>query len=172
MNILLSDQDSYPSSGTGITSPSGTNLKLFTCNYSAAETMKSDPLNFTMWDNSTNKIKVPAQLKGYTITVNISLKYPAQASNAGSTRFAAYTGNATLSGGLYASGGTKLKDLYFKLSKVNTGGTVRDELVLSPIIVTQDIIDHGIYLFLGASDVSFYEPILTIDYGVVNTGLN
>ena len=51
---------------------------------------------------------------------------------------------------------------------------MRDELVLSPIIITQEIIDNGIMLYLGSGDtssISFFEPVLTIDYGVVNITL-
>ena len=52
--------------------------------------------------------------------------------------------------------------------------TVKDELVLSPIIITQEIINNGIKLYLGSGDgtaISFFEPVLTIDYGVVNITL-
>lgn len=173
MNIMLNDVDTYPQGGTGITSPSGNNLKHFRCNYSAAETTESNPLNFTMWDNTTNKINVPQQLLGYTIAVNISLKYPLNTSNAVSARFAAYTGDAVInSNDFYVSGGTKIKDLFFKISKASSGPSyVRDELVLSPILVTQKIIDEWIILFLGESSETYYEPVLTIDYGVVDDTL-
>ena len=62
----------------------------------------------------------------------------------------------------------------FKKTKTSGFTTVRDELVLSPIIITQEIINNGIKLYLGSGDtsaISFYEPILTIDYGVVNVTL-
>ena len=46
--------------------------------------------------------------------------------------------------------------------------------MLSPIIITQEIINNGIKLYLGSGDtssISFYEPVFTIDYGVVNITL-
>lgn len=170
MNILLNDSQGI----TGITSPSGNNLKQFRCNYSASETTESNPLNnFVIWENTTNKINIPQQLLGHAITINISLKYPINTSNAASTRFAAYTGDASVSSTfLYQSGGTKIKDLFFKVSKASSGPAyVRDELVLAPIIVTQAMIDHGIMLFLGESSETYYEPVLTIDFGVVDDTL-
>lgn len=178
MNILLNDTNTYPQGGNGILSPtSSTALKHFVCDYASTEVQQNNPLgtppgSFVIWDNGANKINVPPQLLGHAITVNISLKYPANNSNAAITRFAAYTGNATItSGGLYGGGGTKLKDLYFKISKTSAFPYIRDELVLSPIIVTQDIIDYGIYLFLGESPVTYFEPVLTIDFGVVDDTL-
>ena len=103
------------------------------------------------------------------------MKYPQITSNAGASRFVAYTGNAVVntSTGNY-TGGRKIKDLMFKQTKTAGFSTVRDELVLSPIIITQEIIDFGIILYLGSAEnaqLDFYEPVLTIDYGVVNITL-
>ena len=128
-----------------------------------------------IWDNVNKRINVPQQLLGYSITVNISLKYQQTTSNSEASRFVAYTGNAVVntSTGNY-TGGRKIKDLMFKKTKTSSFPYVRDELVLSPIVVTQEIIDHGIILYLGSGDtssISFYEPVLTIDYGVVNITL-
>lgn len=169
MNVMLNDQDTYPFEGTALlVGTSDTAIRQFKCNYTATETSESNPLNFEFWSNTSNKLNVPAQLLGYTITINLSLKDPGNSSNAAVTRFVAYSGTPSIAAnGLYSSGGTKIKDLFFKISK--TGATnVRDELVLSPILVTQEIVDNGIYLFMGSAAVSYYEPILTVDYGVVD----
>ncbi len=48
----------------------------------------------------------------------------------------------------------KIKDLMFKKTKTSSFPYVRDELVLSPIVVTQEIIDHGIILYIGSGDNS------------------
>lgn len=109
------------------------------------------------------------------MTINISLKYQEITANAGASRFVAYTGNAVynVASGT-VTGGTKIKDLMFKQTKTSGFATIRDELILSPIIITQDIINYGIKLYLGSGDnspISFYEPVLTVDFGVVNTTL-
>ncbi len=186
MNALLNDVDTYAyasNSSPGFVVPVATGLRLFDCNYTAAESNLQNPLNITMYDNVTKKIMIPQQLLGYSFTINISLKYAEQNSNASVTRIAAYTGDALLSGTpaefptsstavTYSSGGAKIKDVFFKISKTSGFTTVRDELFIGPIIVTQRMIDNGVYVFLGSGDNStfkYFEPVLTLDYGVVNT---
>lgn len=182
MNINLSDGHNYLS-GTGghpFTAPAGTVVKKFDAGYSTAlgdVISQNNPLGVTMWDATNKLIKVPQQLLGYTITVNLSLKYEQTNSNSDSSRFVAYTGDAllNLSTGNNSTG-AKIKDIMFNKTKTTTSnnGFVRDELILTPIIVTQQIIDFGIALYLGSgtnSSIDFYEPILIIDYGVVNTTL-
>lgn len=180
MNIMLNDGHNYLPGINAIIAPGGGALIRFDATYSTALgdiIVKSDPLNFIMWDYTNKLIKVPQQLLGYTITVNLSLKYNQVNSNSESSRFVAFTGNAVvnLSDGTY-TGGTKIKDIMFTTTKTSTSdaGYVRDELILSPILVTQEIIDYGIALYLGSGSnqpLYFYEPILVIDYGVVNTTL-
>ena len=60
----------------------------------------------------------PQQIIRTSTGINISLKYPQITSNAGASRFVAYTGNAVVntSTGNYA-GGRKIKDLMFKQTK-------------------------------------------------------
>ncbi|KQT16940.1 hypothetical protein ASG31_11265 [Chryseobacterium sp. Leaf404] len=182
MNMLLNDVDTYAYSSTAFTVPSAPKLKLFDCSYAAPVDfiIENNPLSgtpnfFVIWDNANSKINVPQQLLGNVMTINVSLKYAETTSNSDASRFVAYTGNAVYNSSLgTVSGGTKIKDLMFKKTKTSGFTTVRDELVLSPIIITQDIINYGIKLYLGSGDssnLSYYEPVLTIDYGVVNTTL-
>ena len=181
MNALLNDVNTYVYNSTPFSAPGSPKLKLFDCDYGSGDDiilnnpLSAAPNNFVIWDNVNKKINVPQQLLGYSITVNISLKYQQTTSNSEASRFVAYTGNAVVntSTGNY-TGGRKIKDLMFKKTKTSSFPYVRDELVLSPIVVTQEIIDHGIILYLGSGDnspISFYEPVLTIDYGVVNITL-
>ena len=156
-------------------------MRLFDCDYGAGDfiiinnPLSTAPNNFVIWDNVYKKINVPQQLLGQTITINISLKYQETTSNSDASRFTAYTGNAVYNATAgTVTDGTKIKDLLFKKTKTSGFTTVRDELVLSPIIINQEIIDNGIMLYLGNGDtssISFFEPILTIDYGVVNVTL-
>ena len=181
MNAFLNDVNTYVYNSTPFSAPGSPKLKLFDCDYGSGDDiilnnpLSAAPNNFVIWDNVNKKINVPQQLLGYSITVNISLKYQQTTSNSEASRFVAYTGNAVVntSTGNY-TGGRKIKDLMFKKTKTSSFPYVRDELVLSPIVVTQEIIDHGIILYLGSGDnspISFYEPVLTIDYGVVNITL-
>lgn len=185
MNFVYGDNNDYPS-GTGSASfavPKATDLKLLNPQFGNVVSGKpndlqiiNNPLNVTMWDNTTSKILVPQQLKGYSINISVSLKYTETSTNSASSRLVAYTGNCTSSSaGLYTSGGTKIKDVFFKQNPTSGFNFVRDELTLSNVIVTQDIVDHGIKLFIGASDSSktqdYYEPVITVNYGVVNTSL-
>ncbi len=182
MNILLNDGDTYTTSPNNpLDAPTGPAIRLFDADYNGLGDFKiiNNPLNVTMWDNTEKLIRVPQQLLGYCITINLSLKFQKLTSNAESSRLVAYTGNAVVNAtnGTY-TGGSKIKDLMFTGTKTATGTVdpnyVRDELVLSPIIVTQQIIDFGIKLYVGSAmngSISFYEPILTVDYGVVNTTL-
>ena len=181
LNAVLNDMDTFPYPNNAMVAPSSPKLKLFDCDYGSGDDiilnnpLSAAPNNFVIWDNVNKKINVPQQLLGYSITVNISLKYQQTTSNSEASRFVAYTGNAVVntSTGNY-TGGRKIKDLMFKKTKTSSFPYVRDELVLSPIVVTQEIIDHGIILYLGSGDnspISFYEPVLTIDYGVVNITL-
>ena len=181
MNALLNDVNTYVYNSTPFSAPGSPKLKLFDCDYGSGDDiflnnpLSAAPNNFVIWDNVNKRINVPQQLLGYSITVNISLKYQQTTSNSEASRFVAYTGNAVVntSTGNY-TGGRKIKDLMFKKTKTSSFPYVRDELVLSPIVVTQEIIDHGIILYLGSGDnspISFYEPVLTIDYGVVNITL-
>ena len=182
LNAVLNDMDTFPYLIDAMVAPASPGLRRFDCDYSAPgddiiinNPLAGAPNNFVIWDNVNKKINVPQQLLGYSITVNISLKYQQTTSNSEASRFVAYTGNAVVntSTGNY-TGGRKIKDLMFKKTKTSSFPYVRDELVLSPIVVTQEIIDHGIILYLGSGDnspISFYEPVLTIDYGVVNITL-
>ena len=182
LNAVLNDMDTFPYLINAMVAPPSPGLRRFDCDYSAPgddiiinNPLSGAPNNFVIWDNVNKRINVPQQLLGYSITVNISLKYQQTTSNSEASRFVAYTGNAIVNttNGTY-SGGRKIKDLMFKKTKTSSFPYVRDELVLSPIVVTQEIIDHGIILYLGSGDnspISFYEPVLTIDYGVVNITL-
>lgn len=183
MNTLMGDNDGYVYPTTAFVAPSAPGLKLMDASFTTGGTdamivnnpLSGAPNNFQIWDNTAKLIKVPQQLLGYSITINISLKYQQTTSNSDASRFVAFTGNTNVNvaNGTY-SGGQKLKDLMFTKTKTSGFTTVRDELILSPIIVTQDVIDYGIKLYLGSADSSnipFYEPVLTIDYGVVNTTL-
>lgn len=182
LNAVLNDMDTFPYLINAMVAPASPGLRRFDCDYSAPgddiiinNPLSGAPNNFVIWDNVNKKINVPQQLLGYSITVNISLKYQQTTSNSEASRFVAYTGNAVVntSTGNY-TGGRKIKDLMFKKTKTSSFPYVRDELVLSPIVVTQEIIDHGIILYIGSGDnspLNFYEPVLTIDYGVVNITL-
>lgn len=179
MNIVLNDQNTY--SVTPFIVPKATQLKLFDCDYGSGDTIiENNPLsgapnNFVIWDNTNKKINVPQQLLGYTLRINISFAYQETTSNAEVSRLTAYTGNAVYNATAgTVTGGTKVKDLLFKKTKTSGFTRVRDELILNPIVITQEIIDYGIKLYLGSGDatqLSFYEPVLTIDYGVVNVTL-
>lgn len=182
MNILLNDINTYAFSVTPFTVPDSPKLRLFDCSYLSPgdliienNPLAGPPNNFVIWDNTNFKINVPQQLLGNVMSINISLKYQEVTANAGASRFVAYTGNAVYNAGAgTVTGGTKIKDLLFKQTKTSGFTTIRDELVLSPIIVTQEIITNGIKLYLGSGDnspINFYEPVLTIDFGVVNTTL-
>lgn len=181
MNTVLNDNNTYAYPSSPFTAPGSSKLKLFDCDYGPGDViitnnpLSGSPNNFVIWDNINKKINVPQQLLGYTITINISLKYQETTSNSDASRFVAYTGNAVYNAVAgTVTGGTKIKDLMFKKTKTSGFTTVRDELVLSPIIITQEIITHGIKLYLGSGDtspISFFEPVLTIDYGVVNITL-
>lgn len=182
LNAILNDTDTFPYPINAMVAPASPGLRRFDCDYSAPgddiiinNPLAGAPNNFVIWDNVYKRINVPQQLLGYSITVNISLKYQQTTSNSEASRFVAYTGNAVVntSTGNY-TGGRKIKDLMFKKTKTSSFPYVRDELVLSPIVVTQEIIDHGIILYIGSGDnspLNFYEPVLTIDYGVVNITL-
>ncbi len=182
LNVVLNDMDTFPYLINAMVAPASPGLRRFDCDYTAPgddiiinNPLAGAPNNFVIWDNVNKRINVPQQLLGYSITVNISLKYQQTTSNSEASRFVAYTGNAVVntSTGNY-TGGRKIKDLMFKKTKTSSFPYVRDELVLSPIIVTQEIIDHGIILYIGSGDnspLNFYEPVLTIDYGVVNITL-
>ncbi len=181
MNALLNDVNTYVYNSTPFSAPGSPKLKLFDCDYGSGDDiilnnpLSAAPNNFVIWDNVNKKINVPQQLLGQTMTINISLKYQETTSNSDASRFVAYTGNAVYSASAgTVTGGTKIKDLMFKKTKTSGFTTVRDELVLSPIIITQEIINNGKKLYLGSGDtssISFYEPVLTIDYGVVNITL-
>ena len=182
LNAVLNDMDTFPYLINAMVAPPSPGLRRFDCDYSAPgddiiinNPLSGAPNNFVIWDNVNKRINVPQQLLGYSITVNISLKYQQTTSNSEASLFVAYTVNTVVntSTGNY-TGGRKIKDLMFKKTKTSSFPYVRDELVLSPIVVTQEIIDHGIILYLGSGDnspISFYEPVLTIDYGVVNITL-
>ena len=179
MNFQYADYNDFPEgTSTPFIAPQATALRLLNPKYGNTGgtpdyMLENNPLGVTMWDNLTSTIRIPAQLKGYAITVNLSLKYAQVNSNSLSTRMVAYSGNAvTNSSGLYVSGGTKIKDVFFKQNPSSGFPYVRDELTLSPIIITQELIDHGIKIFLGSTGntpTNYFEPILTVDYGVVNT---
>lgn len=181
MNFVYGDNNDFPEGGAFFESPHSPDLKLLNPQYGNAGgtpdlIIENNPLNVLMWDNATSTIKIPSQLKGYALIVNISLKYPRTAANTDAIRISAYSGNAlTDATGIYTSGGTKLKDLFYKINPTSTDFTyVRDELVLSPIVVTQEIVDHGIRIFIGGATNThfhFYEPTITVNYGVVNTSL-
>ena len=182
LNAVLNDMDTFPYLINAMVAPPSPGLRRFDCDYSAPgddiiinNPLSGAPNNFVIWDNVNKRINVPQQLLGYSITVNISLKYQQTTSNSEASRFVAYTGNAVVntSTGNY-TGGRKIKDLMFKKTKTSSFPYVRDELVLSPIVVTQEIIDHGIILYLGSGDnspISFYEQVLNIENGVVNIKL-
>lgn len=182
MNILLNDVNTYPYSTNAFVVPNSPKLKLFDCSYLSPvdviienNPLSGPPNNFVIWDNANSKINIPQQLLGNIMSINISLKYQEITANAGASRFVAYTGNAVYNATAgTVTGGTKIKDLMFKQTKTSGFTTIRDELVLSPIIITQEMITNGIKLYLGSGDngpISFYEPVLTIDFGVVNTTL-
>ena len=182
LNAVLNDMDTFPYLINAMVAPPSPGLRRFDCDYSAPgddiiinNPLSGAPNNFVIWDNVNKRINVPQQLLGQTMTINISLKYQETTSNSDASRFVAYTGNAVYSASAgTVTGGTKIKDLMFKKTKTSGFTTVRDELVLSPIIITQEIINNGIKLYLGSGDtssISFYEPVLTIDYGVVNITL-
>lgn len=182
LNAVLNDMDTFPYLINAMVAPPSPGLRRFDCDYSAPgddiiinNPLAGAPNNFVIWDNVYKRINVPQQLLGQTMTINISLKYEQTNSNTEASRFVAYTGNAVYSASAgTVTGGTKIKDLMFKKTKTSGFTTVRDELVLSPIIITQEIINNGIKLYLGSGDtssISFYEPVLTIDYGVVNITL-
>lgn len=181
MNFVYGDENDYPEGLTSFVVAGSPNITLLKVNFDydsvtpVDKIIENNPLNVTMWDNTTNTILVPEQLLGQAIGINISLKYAAVNSNSVSSRVAAYTGDAIVgTNGNYLSGGTKLKDLFFKKNPQSSIPYVRDELVLNPIIVTQDIIDYGIKIFIGNSgnqQDSYYEPTLTVNYGLVNITL-
>lgn len=181
MNFVYGDNNDFPQGGNFFESPHTPDLKLLNPIYGNSGgtpdlIIESNPLNVQMWDNATSTIQIPQQLKGYAMIINISLKYEQVSSNALSTRLAAYTGNAITDNttGFYVSGGTKIKDVFFKLNSSSGFTYVRDELVLSPVIITQEIIDHGIKIFIGGTGnthINYYEPVISVDYGVVNTTL-
>ncbi len=184
MNILLSDNDTYSVvANHPLIAPTGPALTRVDPDFfnTTDSKIENNPLSVIMWDNTNKLIKVPQQLLGHTITINLSLKFQKLTSNAEASRLVAYTGNATVNttSGSY-TGGAKIKDLMFTGTKTATGtdetnsNYVRDELVLSPVIITQSIIDNGIKLYIGSAmngNINFFEPILTVDYGVVNTSL-
>ena len=179
MNFVYHDHNGFPEGGTAFIVPTATQsrlLNLIFINDGVDELIENNPLNIMMWDNNTSTIRIPQQLLGYAIIINLSVKYEQTNSNSTASRILAFTGDATSNAatGLYTGGGTNIKDVFFK-SNPSSGFTyVRDELVLSPIIVTQDMVDHGIKLFLGSSDnqtIEYYDMILRVDYGVVNTTL-
>lgn len=181
MNFMYGDNNNFPQGGAYFEAPHTPDLKLLNPVFGNAGgtadlMIANNPLNVEMWNNATSTINVPQQLKGYAITINVSLKYAQVSSNALSTRLAAYTGTPVIDSttGYYESGGTKLKDLFFKINSSSGFAYVRDELVLAPVIVTQEIIDHGIKLFIGGTGnthIRYFEPIISVDYGVVNTTL-
>lgn len=182
MNILLNDVNTYPYSTNAFVVPNSPKLRLFDCSYLSPgdviienNPLSGPPNNFVIWDNANSKINIPQQLLGNIMSVNISLKYQEITANAGASRFVAYTGNAVYNATAgTVTGGTKIKDLMFKQTKTSGFTTIRDELVLSPIIITQEMITNGVKLYLGSGDnspISYYEPVLTIDFGVVNTTL-
>lgn len=181
MNFVYGDNNDFPEGGNYFESPHTPDLKLLNpiCGNTGGTPdliIENNPLHVQMWDNATSTIHVPQQLKGYAITINVALKYEQVSSNSLSTRLTAYTGNAVTNSvtGFYISGGTKIKDIFFKLNSSSGFVYVRDELVLSPVIVTQEIIDHGIKLFIGGTGnthIAYFEPVITVDYGVVNTTL-
>lgn len=177
MNFSYKDNNDFPQGVNAFISPVAKQLRLLNPQYgNGDELIANNPLQVVMWDNSTSAIKVPAQLLGYAININVSLKYARTASNSNTIRIASYTGNAITDGsGLYVSGGTKLKDVFFKENPSSAlFDFVTDDLFLMPVIVTQEIVDYGIKIFLGGSDNSvhyYYEPKITVDYGVVNTTL-
>lgn len=180
MNFIYGDNNDFPEGGPAFQAPPAPALRLLNPSYGNSGgtpdlIIENNPLTVQMWNNATSTIQIPAQLKGYSITVNISLKYREVNSNSLSTRMVALTGNTvTDASGFYVSGGTKIKDVFFKQNPSNGFPYVRDELVLSPVIITQEMIDHGIKIFLGStgnSPTNYYEPALTVDYQVVNTTL-
>ncbi|WP_447952112.1 hypothetical protein [Chryseobacterium koreense] len=181
MNFVYGDNNDFPQGGNFFNSPHSPDLKLLNPLYGNSGgtpdlILENNPLGVQMWDNATSTIKFPQQLKGYAVTINVSLKYQQVSSNSLSTRLVAYTGDAVTDGvtGFYISGGTKLKDLFFKLNATSGFSYVRDELVMSPVIVTQEIVDHGIKLFVGGTGnthIEYYEPVISVNYGVVNTTL-
>lgn len=138
LNAVLNDMDTFPYLINAMVAPPSPGLRRFDCDYSAPgddiiinNPLSGAPNNFVIWDNVNKRINVPQQLLGYSITVNISLKYQQTTSNSEASRFVAYTGNAVVntSTGNY-TGGRKIKDLMFKKTKTSSFPYVRDELVL------------------------------------------
>lgn len=183
MNFVYGDNTQYVSPTYPFTVPNHPNVKHLAVDFGAGDLMiennplptddpNDDPANkFVMWNSTTGTIMVPEQLLGYAIGVTISLKYVPASSNSEASRVTAYTGNAIVdSNGIYQSGGTKIKDLFLKRNPVN-GEYIRDELVMNPIIVTQEIINHGIKIFIGSGgnqSHNYFEPVITVNYGLVN----
>lgn len=182
MNKLMNDNSSYVYPTHAFVVPASPKLKLFDVGFTGAldDIIENNPLsgapnNFVIWDSTNHKINVPQQLLGSAIVINVSLKFPQNSSNASVSRLVAYTGNAVYNATAgTVTGGTKIKDLMFKQSKTNGFTVVRDELVLSPIIITQEMITYGIKIYMGSGDGNpqdYYEPAITINYGLVNTAL-
>lgn len=182
LNGYLADLDTYPYPTTPLVAPSSPQVAKFVCDYTAPgdrliinNPLAGAPHNFVIWDNVNQRINIPQQLLGYTISISISLSYPQVTANAGAVRFVAYSGNTVVNtaDGTF-SGGVLIKDLIFKQTKTSSLITVRDEISLSPIIINQQLIDEGIVLYLGSGDnspLSFYNPRLFINLGLVNITL-
>lgn len=197
MNFVYGDNNDFPEGGSIFTAPRHPDLKLLNVNFGNTIAGQDDDLiiennplpdpnnsaaSFVMWNNTTKTIQIPSQLLGYAIGITLSLKYEPATANVEASRVAAYTGNIqTTASGLAVlpvvstnplDTVDKIKDLYFKRNTVD-GTYVRDELIMNPIIVTQKIIDYGIKIFVGSGTNNkahnYYEPVLTVNYGVVNT---
>ena len=128
LNAVLNDMDTFPYLINAMVAPPSPGLRRFDCDYSAPgddiiinNPLSGAPNNFVIWDNVNKRINVPQQLLGYSITINISLKYPEVTSNANASRFVAYTGNAVVNtaNGTYV-GGRKIKDLMFRQTKTSS----------------------------------------------------
>ena len=88
LNAVLNDMDTFPYLINAMVAPPSPGLRRFDCDYSAPgddiiinNPLSGAPNNFVIWDNVNKRINVPQQLLGYSITVNISLKYQQTTSN-------------------------------------------------------------------------------------------
>jgi hypothetical protein len=96
LNAVLNDMDTFPYLINAMVAPSSPGLRrlIVIILLQGDDIIINNPLagapnNFVIWDNVNKRINVPQQLLGYSITVNISLKYQQTTSNSEASRFVA-----------------------------------------------------------------------------------
>ncbi len=195
LNALYNDGDTYPADNSNAT-PSlvlntAPNLNLLQCEYTGAGDFSiiNNPIpsfnflsdtrgphilnsengsvlvNNTSTDGLMDLVNIPAEALDNAITINLSLKYEQSSSNSESARIVAY---GSADGITY---NVKIKDAFYRLSKTASAFTfVRDELSLTNIIVTQNMVDYGLRIYIGnanTGNMEFFEPAITLNYGTV-----